>query len=107
MVSNHVTGRFDLYLPFNNEYKIVLFKPGYYNKFITVNTQYPKKKLLSVYEVDFRTSMYKTVEGLDINVLKDPLVKMKYDKINDVFDFDPKYTQVILDKIDKLYSANR
>lgn len=51
--------------------------------------------------------MFKTMEGLDVSVLNEPLVEMKYDRSNDIFDFDPEYTQLMIDKIDKLYSDYR
>jgi hypothetical protein len=104
MQSNNTTGRFELYLPFDNTYKIVMAKPGYYDKFMTADTWYPKTRAVTKYEVSFKTDMFKTMEGLDVDVLKQPLVELKYDSSTDVFDFDPEYTQTIIDKIDKLYS---
>ena len=105
--ANNATGRFSFYLPFNNEYKIILSKPGYYDKFITVDTKFPKTKVEAKYEVAFTTDMFKTMEGLDVTVLQEPLVEMKYDSGEDIFDFDPLYTQYMIDKIDRLYSDYR
>lgn len=105
--SNNATGRFYFYLPFDNKYKVVLSKPGYYDKFITFDTKYPRKKMESKYEVMFTTDMFKTMEGLDVEILKQPLVEMRYDRANDLFDFDPKYTQVMNAKIERLYRNYR
>lgn len=105
--SNNASGRFEFYLPYNNMYNVLLSKPGYYDKFMTVDTRFPKNKYGEKYEVAFTTEMFKTMEGLDVEILKQPLVELKYDKPNDLFDFDPQYTQRIIDKIYKLYSDYR
>lgn len=105
--ASNATGHFSFYLPFDNVYKVVLSKPGYYDKFITVDTKFPKKNVEAKYEVAFTTDMFKTMEGLDVTVLQEPLVEMKYDNAEDIFDFDPLYTQYMIDRIDRLYSDYR
>lgn len=102
--SSNSTGHFTFYLPINHQYKVVLSKPGYYDKFFTVNTQFSKKRMTVKYEIEFSTDMFKTMEDMNVDVLKQPIVEIEYDKFRDLFVFDPQYTQSIYDDMDKLYT---
>ncbi len=102
--SSNKSGLFTFYLPFNYEYKVVLSKPGYYDKYFTVNTAYTKNRMYTKYEIEFSTEMFKTVEDVNVDVLKKPLVEIEYNKIRNEFVYDPLYTQSINDEMARFYA---
>lgn len=105
MQSYNKSGLFTYYLPFNYEYKVVLSKPGYYDKYFTVNTAYTRNRMMSKYELEFSTEMFKTVEDMNVEVLKKPLVEIEYNKVRNEFVYDPAYTQSINDEMAKFYAS--
>jgi hypothetical protein len=104
MQSSNKSGLFNFFLPFNHSFKVVLSKPGYYDKFFMVNTTFTRKSMLSQYEIEFSTDMFKTMDEMNVDVLKKPLVEIEFNKIRNEFVFDPIYTQSINDEMAKLYA---
>jgi len=102
--SDKNSGKFKFYLPFQNEFKIVLTKPGYYDKFITIDTKFPNKKITSAYELEFSTQMFRVLKSLDASILKKPIAEIKFDARGDNFWFDPQYTESIKEDINRLYN---
>jgi hypothetical protein len=107
MQSNNATGRFVFYLPFNYSYKVVVSKPGYYDKYFTVDTRYPPRAPEVSYEINFSTEMFKTTDDLNVDVFSLPLAQIKYDEKADEFAQDEGYTKAMKDRMDKLISDYR
>lgn len=97
------SGKFKVFLPFNNKFKVLLRKEGYYKKFIHVDTKFPNKRVENQYELEFITDMFKTLKDLDADILNQPTAEVKYYPQADIFNFDPVYTMGIREEIKKLY----
>lgn len=97
------SGKFKVFLPFNNKFKVLLRKEGYYKKFIHVDTKFPNKRVENQYELEFITNMFKTLKDLDADILNQPTAEVKYYPQADIFNFDPVYTMGIKEEIKKLY----
>lgn len=98
------TGKCNVVLIFNKDYRLAIVKKGYVTKYIDVNTDVPSDIL--DYDSKFPpmkldVKLYPFRKNVDVSIFNQPVEKMYYDKILDDLVFDKDYAHLIKDRIKK------
>ena len=96
-------GRFEFDLDYGHMYDIRFNKPNYVSKFITLNTaSVPEEDQVGGEGMDLDMSLFKEVEGVNFDILKQPVGKADYDAAAGKVAFDYEYTKSIANEIGRL-----
>lgn len=88
--------KFNLNLPFNNEFLLSFNKPGYITKKIQIDTRAPEDRILQgFYPVNFDVILFKQYEGVNIVVFNQPVARYKFSRMLDEIFYDTDYTKQI------------
>ncbi len=98
------SGKCDVQLLFNKDYRLAFVKNGYVTKYVDINTDVPEDIL--DYDNHFPPEKLNIIllpsrENVDISVFKQPVEKLYYDKDIDDFVFDKDYASLIKDRIEE------
>ena len=97
-------GKFALTLSPDNSYTIVVGKTGYVSKIVAVSTKdVPQDKIgkgFPAFELDI--ILFKDMEGLDTDILKKPIGKIRYYSKGNFFNYDEAYTKSVRAQLMKL-----
>ncbi|MBL4658291.1 MAG: hypothetical protein JKX73_09845 [Flavobacteriales bacterium] len=97
-------GKFALTLSPDNTYTIVVSKTGYVSKIVAVSTKdVPQDKIgkgFPAFELDI--ILFKDMEGLDTDILKKPIGKIRYYSKGNFFNYDEAYTKSVRAQLMKL-----
>jgi tetratricopeptide (TPR) repeat protein len=105
-VTTGVNGRFIMNLEFDNNYDIKFSKSGYIAKFINIDaTAVPDENKVGGIGFDLNMNLFEEVEGVNFDILKQPVGKAKYDAESGDIAFDYEYTRSMLSKIAALRRA--
>tara|TARA_R110001592_G_scaffold359340_3_gene665649 strand:- start:3067 stop:6597 length:3531 start_codon:yes stop_codon:yes gene_type:complete len=105
-VTTGVNGRFIMNLEFDNNYDIKFDKSGYIGKFINIDaTAVPDENKVGGIGFDLNMNLFEEVEGVNFDILKQPVGKAKYDAESGDIGFDYEYTRSMLSKIAALRRA--
>lgn len=85
------SGKFDYPLEVNSQYIVEISKPGYVAKSISYNTTVPDADNFN-WTFDFIVELFKTPEGVDVAVFKNPVAKVQYNPDYSDFDYDLDYS---------------
>ncbi|MCT4613788.1 MAG: hypothetical protein N4A49_02810 [Marinifilaceae bacterium] len=97
--------KFSFGLDFHKDYKLKIEKPNYITKTYTFNTFVPNEVLLENSEFPpfkFIVELYPVDNQLDLSAFEKDYGHVKYDKIDDIFYFDPNYQREITGVTDKI-----
>lgn len=90
------TGKFNLNLPYNNEFLLSFNKPGYITKKIQIDTRAPEDRIQQgFYPVNFDVILFKQYEGVNIVVFNQPVARYKFSRLLDEIFYDTDYTKQI------------
>ena len=97
-------GKFSLVLQPNNDYLIEISKGGYVSKLISVSTKgVPDDKVGKGFPVfPIEIGIFKEMQELDTDILKEPIGKIMYYEKEDDFNYDKSYVKQVKSKLDKL-----
>lgn len=85
------SGKFDYPLEVNSQYIVEISKPGFVSKSISYNTTVPDADNFN-WTFDFIVELFKTPEGVDVAVFKNPVAKVHYNEDYSDFDYDLDYS---------------
>ena len=97
-------GKFSLVLQPNNDYLIDIAKGGYVSKLISVSTKgVPEDKVGKGFPAfPIEIGIFKEMQELDTDILKEPIGKIMYYEKDDNFNYDKSYVKEVKSKLDKL-----
>lgn len=95
------SGKFDYPLEINSQYIVEISKSGYVSKSISYNTTVPDEDNFN-WTFDFIVELFKTPEGVDVAVFKNPVAKVHYNKDYSDFDYDLDYSMEFKKKEDEV-----
>lgn len=95
------SGKFDYPLEVNSQYIVEISKPGYVSKSISYNTAVPDADNFN-WTFDFIVELFRTPEGVDVAVFKNPVAKVQYNKDYSDFDYDLDYSMEFKKKEDQV-----
>ena len=96
-------GAFRFEIPPNGDFMILITKPGHCTKKIQVSTRGvpPDDKSTKRYDIA-GVSLFEPSPGIDYSVLNQPLVKIQYNSVKQIFDYDEAYLSQSIAALDKL-----
>ncbi|MFP4448641.1 MAG: hypothetical protein ACOCZ4_01230 [Bacteroidota bacterium] len=94
-------GVFDLEMEVNNKYTIEFSKEDYVSKKIFVDAIVPEGED-GTWTVEFSITLFKMYPGLDVSALEDPVTKIVFFEREGGFDYDRRYTEKMMAKIDRI-----
>ena len=97
-------GKFSLVLQPNNDYLIDIAKGGYVSKLISVSTKgVPEDKVGKGFPAfPIEIGIFKEMQELNTEILKEPIGKIMYYEKDDNFNYDKSYVKEVKSKLDKL-----
>ena len=105
-ITTGVNGRFIMLLKFGHNYDIKFGKNGYVGKFINMNTtNVPDEDQVGGFGFDLNMNLFEEIEGVNFDILKQPVGKAKFDASSGEIAFDFEYTRSMLSKIAELRRA--
>jgi hypothetical protein len=98
------TGKYAADLPLNNDYTIMVSKPGMVTKKYTVSTRGvpPEKSTSKFSTVEASMTLFEKLEGVDYSFLNQPLNKYNYNPVKDNFEYDKFYLDQMLGGLENL-----
>jgi hypothetical protein len=95
-------GKASFQLPLNKKFKIIIQKKGYVSKIVEVNAEVPNDvNNTFIFGVDI--SLFAEVQNLNTDVLLKPVAKIRYDKMNQDFNYDAAYTHKVNGELKSMY----
>ena len=103
------TGKYSFDLPLNNDYSIMVSKPGMATKKYSVSTRgVPDEKTTSKFStVEASLTLFEKLDGVDYSLLNQPLNKYNYNPLKDNFEYDKNYLDQMLGGLQNLMSAQQ
>ncbi len=98
-------GLYNMKLDFNKEYSITYTKKGYVNQIYQINTTVDKERIEETFinkEIDVQ--LFQAVDGVNVDLMKEPVAKIFYDEMLYDFDEDEAYSAMMKPKIEVLKS---
>ena len=101
------TGHFNFTVPFGVDYLITVSKDEFVSKKFDINTNgIPPEKSSSNFKViQADITLFKRMKGVDYSILDQPIIKYSYNAEDEVFDFDEKLLQDMLNKIETIHET--
>jgi hypothetical protein len=96
-------GRCIVSIPLNSNVKLVISKPGYISKILSINTSVPAKSV-SNYSLSYSVILFKYRKGVDVEILKKPIAYIAYNSQKNKFYYDIKKVKKTNDLISKRYT---
>ena len=101
-------GVFNFALLPGNDYLIVIAKPGYVSKRMSITMtgiSMEDTRVTFLPWISFDIYLFENIEGLDVSVLKKPVVKWVYDDKEDAFVHDEEYAKSIHTEVERFIKA--
>lgn len=96
-----ISDSFSTLLPLGHIYRLEFSRDGFFTKTLVIDTQeFNPWKVGVGYSVDTGVSMIAIEEGLEMDILTDPIGYMNYDIETDNFKWDWEYTKRIKEEVD-------
>ncbi|MFQ5334792.1 MAG: hypothetical protein ACE5DN_01825 [Flavobacteriales bacterium] len=97
-------GRFAFRLPLESYYVVEFTKRGYFSKKISVDARHiPPGDAAFGYEFGgWNVKLFREVKGLDVSVLDQPVARIVYDTVANVFSYDKDYIKLVEKQVEKL-----
>ncbi len=101
------TGHFNFSVPFGVDYLITVSKDEFVSKKFDINTNgIPPEKSSSNFKViQADITLFKRMKGVDYSILDQPIIKYSYNAEDEVFAFDEKLLQDMLNKIETIHET--
>jgi hypothetical protein len=96
-------GRCIVSVPQNTNVKLVISKPGYISKILSINTTVPVKSV-SDFSLSYSVILFKYRKGVDVDILKKPIAYIAYNSQKNKFYYDIKKVKKTNDLISKRYN---
>ncbi len=102
--TTNARGEYAFDLEFNQSYTLIYSKPGYVSKRLSINTKGvpPEEQQIGGFKIPVQMTLFKEIEGLKIDVLKQPIGKYKYNPNENDILHDDAYTRGIQDAVNAL-----
>ncbi|MBN2669313.1 MAG: hypothetical protein JXR60_08790 [Bacteroidales bacterium] len=104
-IKSETNGKFILKLDFDKIYVLEFSKDGYVSKKVSFDTHVKEKEY--VWPYPFTIELFKMVNGLNIEALKDPVTKIAYSDEEGDFVFDIPYTNSMKGKINAILDQSK
>jgi len=103
------TGKYSFDLPLNNDYMIIVAKPGLVTKKYSVSTRgVPDEKTTSKFSsVEASLTLFEKLDGVDYSLLNQPLNKYTYNPNKDNFEYDKNYLDQMLGGLQSLMARQQ
>ena len=108
--TSDAAGNVILKLPLNNDYTIIISKPGMLTKKFNVSTRGPvmgtEAKRYYEFEVE-GIKIYEPFEGVDYSIFKQPLFTVTFDEKKNRFDVDKRSIEAVQSQINLVYQSEK
>jgi phage shock protein A len=108
--TSDAAGNVVLKLPLNNDYTIIISKPGMLTKKFNVSTRGPvmgtEAKRYYEFEVE-GIKIYEPFEGVDYSIFKQPLFTVTFDEKKNRFDVDKQSIEAVQSQINLVYQSEK
>ena len=108
--TSDAAGNVILKLPLNNDYTIIISKPGMLTKKFNVSTRGPvmgtEAKRYYEFEVE-GIKIYEPFEGVDYSIFKQPLFTVTFDEKKNKFDVDKRSIEAVQSQINLVYQSEK
>lgn len=95
------TGKFDFKLDLGYSYDLKFSRADYVTKIIRVDTRnIPTEDRAGGFQMEFEASLFKYVNGFNVDILKEPMGKAAFDSQTNFITFDFEYTASMNKKIE-------
>ncbi len=92
-VNTNSSGKYELILNFEHNYKVVYSYPGLVSKFLTFNLKdIPDVSKEGGSEISIDMELFKEIEGLDVSILDNPIGKFEYNPSTMEVNYNKEYT---------------
>jgi len=96
-----ISDNFSTLLPLGHLYRLEFSRDGFFTKTLIIDTkEFDPWKVGAGFSIDTGVSMIEIEEGLDMDILTDPIGFMSYDEESDNFKWDWEYTARMKEEID-------
>ncbi|HTL82904.1 MAG TPA: carboxypeptidase-like regulatory domain-containing protein [Bacteroidia bacterium] len=98
------SGQYIFRLPLDNEYTVTVMKDGFLSKKIHISTYVPLFTT-GYFGMEFEMSLYKSIPGLSISFLDEPVADIRFNHHKKEFDYDRAYSDQVNRNMKKIYYA--
>ncbi len=96
-------GTYSLKLDFNKEYTLTFNKKGYVSQIYQINTSVDKERIEETFiPKEIKVDLFPMAEGVNVDLMKQPVAKVYYDELLYDFDDDEAYTEMMKPQIEAL-----
>jgi len=98
-------GSYSVKLDFDKEYTLTYTKKGYVSQMIQINTKVDKERIEETFiNKEIMIELFPMVDGVNIDLMKQPIAKIFYDEMLYDFDEDEAYSENMKPQIEELKS---
>jgi hypothetical protein len=96
-------GTYSIKLDFNKEYTLTYTKKGYVSQVYQINTQVEKERIEETFiNKEIYVELFQMVDGVNVDLMKQPVAKILYDEMLYDFDEEENYTASMKPQIEEL-----
>ena len=96
-------GTYSIKLDFNKEYTLTYTKKGYVSQVYQINTQVEKERIEETFiNKEIYVELFQMVDGVNVDLMKQPVAKIFYDEMLYDFDEEENYTASMKPQIEEL-----
>ena len=104
LVTN-TSGKYEFFLDIAGDYLIEYSKAGIVSKKVALDSKnVPLDDATAGFSMNIDMTLFKTMEGLDVSILNQPIGRAKYNAETAQLEFDYEYTKTIKDQLNKMMS---
>ena len=99
-------GTYLIKLDFDKEYTITFTKRGYVSQIYQINTKVDKERIEETFvNKEIMVELFQAVDGVNNDIMKQPVAKIFYDELLYDFDEDEAYSAAMKPKVEELKAA--
>ena len=99
-------GTYLIKLDFDKEYTITFTKRGYVSQIYQINTKVDKERIEETFvNKEIMVELFQAVDGVNTDIMKQPVAKIFYDELLYDFDEDEAYSAAMKPKVEELKAA--
>jgi hypothetical protein len=102
VINTGTSGKFDFSLVLGYSYDLEFSQEKYLSKIIRIDTRdIPKEEMEGGYQIEFDFSLYKYVDGFNLEILREPTLRAYFDPVMKFISFDFDYADSMNKKIEE------
>jgi tetratricopeptide (TPR) repeat protein len=102
-IVTNASGKYEFFLDIAGDYLIEYSKSGVVSKKVALDSKnVPIDDASAGFSMNIDMTLFKTMEGLDVSILNQPIGRAKYNAETGQLEFDFEYTKTIKDQLNKM-----